>query len=171
MTDSSNPDHASALAFSSRGNTRWIIVRGALGQRFDRLLVRHTGYSIITWQYAKAGGNPYLPTLLLTTIGRRTGRLRTKALPYYADGDRYLVLGSNGGGPKDPDWVWNVRANGAAWIRVRRREIAVRAHVAEGDERDRLFTQITAQRDSLARYQERASTYGREVPIVVLTPH
>lgn len=171
MTDSSNPDHAGALAFSSRGNTRWIIVRGALGQRFDRFLVRHTGYSIITWQYAKAGGNPYLPTLLLTTIGRRTGRLRTKALPYYADGDRYLVLGSNGGGPKDPDWVWNVRANDAAWIRVRRRDIAVRAHVAEGDERDRLFTQITAQRDSLARYQERASTYGREVPIVVLTPH
>jgi len=81
------------------------------------------------------------------------------------------VLGSNGGGPKDPDWVWNVRANDAAWIRVRRRDIAVRAHVAEGDERDRLFTQITAQRDSLARYQERASTYGREVPIVVLTPH
>jgi deazaflavin-dependent oxidoreductase (nitroreductase family) len=170
MTDRENPDHANALRFSSRGNTRWIVVRGARGQRFDQFLVRHTGYSVITWQYAKAGGNPYLPTLLLTTVGKRSGRLRTKALPYYRDGDRYLVLGSNGGGPKDPDWVWNLRANDAAWLRVARRDIAVRAQVAAGDERRRLFAQIIAQRDSLARYQERASTYGRDVPIVVLTP-
>ena len=164
------PDHAQALQYSSRGNTRWIVVRGARGQRFDQFLVRHTGFSIVTWQYAKAGGNAYLPTLLLTTIGKRSGRLRTKALPFYTDGERYLVLGSNGGGPNDPDWVWNLRANEAAWVRVRRRDGAVRAHVALGEERERLFAQITTQRDSLARYQERASTYGRDVPIVVLTP-
>ncbi len=170
MSDPENPDHDTALQFSSRGNTRWIVLRGSRGQQFDRFLVRRLGFSVITWQYAKAGGNRYLSTLLLTTIGKRTGARRTKALPYYVDGERYLVLGSNGGGPKDPDWVWNIRANDAAWIRVRRREIAVRGHVAHGDERERLFAQITAQRDSLTRYQERASSFGRDVPIVVLTP-
>lgn len=170
MSDPERPDHQQALRYSSRGNTRWIVVRGARGQRFDQWLVRRTGFSIITWQYAKASGNPYQPSLLLTTIGKRSGRLRTKALPYYPDGERWLVVGSNGGGPTDPDWVWNVRANDAAWVRVRRRDHAVRAHVATAAEREELFAKITSVRDSLARYQERASTFGREVPIVVLDP-
>ena len=158
------------MKFSSRGNTRWIVVRGPLGRAFDRVLVRLTGFSIITWQYSKAGGNTYQPTLLLTTIGRKSGKLRARALPYQLDGERMVVIGSNGGGPKDPDWVWNVRANRAAWVCVRRKSIAVHAHVAAGDERQRLFDMITARRDSLARYQERASTFGRDVPLVVLEP-
>lgn len=145
-------------------------MRGSWGRRIDRFLVRHTGYSLITWQYARAGGNPYQPTLLLTTIGRRSGELRERALPYYKDGDRVVVIGSNGGGPKDPDWVWNVRACDRAWARIDRRDIPVRAHIAAGDERRRLFDQITAGRDSLARYQERASQFGREVPLVILEP-
>ncbi len=165
-----HPDHAGALRYSSRGNTRWIIVRGARGQRVDQWLVRNTGFSIITWQYAKASGNPYQPSLLLTTIGKRSGRLRTKVLPYYRRGEDYLIVGSNGGGPSDPQWVGNIRADGRAWIRVNRKDMAVDAHVATGVERVHLFDHITAQRDSLARYQARASTFGREVPIVVLSP-
>jgi deazaflavin-dependent oxidoreductase (nitroreductase family) len=163
-------DHDAALKFSSRGNTRWIVLRGAWGRAIDRAIVRFTGFSVITWQYSKAGGNPYQPTLLLTTIGRRSGQRRVRALPYYPDGDRMVVIGSNGGGPKDPDWVWNVRANEAAWVTVRRRNRPVRAHVADGEEHERLFAQITEGRDSLRRYQERASTFGRRVPLVVLEP-
>jgi deazaflavin-dependent oxidoreductase (nitroreductase family) len=164
-------EHSNAIAFSSRGNTKWIVVRGPLGRAFDRWLVRVTGFSVITWQYAKAGGNPYQPTLLLTTIGRKSGRLRTRALPYYTDDEgRWVVIGSNGGGPRDPDWAWNVRSNASAWVCVRRRRLPVRAHIASGDERRRLFASITAKRDSLARYQARASTFGREVPLVVLEP-
>lgn len=159
-----------AIKYSSRGNTRWIVVRGERGRAFDRWLVRRTGFSIITWQYSKAGGNAYQPTLLLTTIGRRSGELRERALPYHRDGEHYIVIGSNGGGPKDPDWVFNVRADDHAWICVNRRDIAVHAHVADGDERARLFDLIDAKRDSLRRYQERASTFGRDVPLVVLTP-
>jgi deazaflavin-dependent oxidoreductase (nitroreductase family) len=166
----STDDHDTALRFSARGNTRWIVLRGAWGRALDRFLVRHTGFSVITWQYAKAGGNTYQPTLLLTTIGRRTGMLRTRALPYHEVDGRRIVIGSNGGGPRDPDWVHNVRANGAAWTRVHRRDVAVRAHVAEGEEHERLYAEITARRDSLARYQERASTFGRRVPLVVLDP-
>jgi deazaflavin-dependent oxidoreductase (nitroreductase family) len=134
-------------------------------------LVRVTGFSVITWQYSKAGGNPYQSTLLLTTIGRKSGRLRTRALPYHVDeSGRMVVIGSNGGGPRDPDWVRNVRDNTSAWVCVRRKRRAVRAHVATGDERQHLFELITARRDSLTRYQERAATFGREVPLVVLRP-
>jgi hypothetical protein len=46
--------------------------------------------------------------------------------------------------------------------------VAVRAHVADGEEHERLFAQISKGRDSLTRYQERASTFGRRVPLVVL---
>jgi deazaflavin-dependent oxidoreductase (nitroreductase family) len=143
-------------------------LRGPLGRAIDRVIVRVTGFSAITWQYSKAGGNAYQPTLLLTTIGRQSGKLRTRALPYYPDGGRVVVIGSNGGGPKDPDWVWNVRTNGAAWACIHRHRVPVRAHVADGDEHQRLFDQIAAGRDSLPRYQERASTFGRRVPLVVL---
>ncbi|TML08789.1 MAG: nitroreductase family deazaflavin-dependent oxidoreductase [Actinobacteria bacterium] len=81
-----------------------------------------------------------------------------------------VVIGSNGGGPRDPDWAWNVRTNSSAWVCVGRKRRAVRAHIAAGDERQRLFELITARRDSLSRYQERAATFGREVPLVVLEP-
>jgi deazaflavin-dependent oxidoreductase (nitroreductase family) len=159
-----------AISYSSRGNTRWIVLKGSRGRALDRALVRYLGVSVITWQYAKAGGVGYRSTLLLTTIGKRSGKLRSRTLPYYKDGDRFVVVGSNGGGPNDPDWVWTLRANGSAWVHVRRREIPVSAHVSEGDEYERLFALITAKGDSLVRYQERASTFGRTVPLVVLDP-
>jgi deazaflavin-dependent oxidoreductase (nitroreductase family) len=92
-------------------------------------------------------------------------------LPYQVDDEgRMVVIGSNGGGPRDPDWAWNVRANASAWVCVRRKKQAVRAHIAAGAERQRLFDMINGRRDSLARYQERAATFGREVPLVVLEP-
>jgi deazaflavin-dependent oxidoreductase (nitroreductase family) len=161
---------ADATTFSARGNTRWIVLRGARSRAFDRALVRYAGVSAITWQYAKAGGIGYRSTLLLTTIGRRSGELRSRALPYWEDGNRFVVVGSNGGGPKDPDWVWNVRANDTVWLHVKRRPIAAVAHVAEGAEYERLFALLSATGDSLKRYQERASTFGRTVPLVVLEP-
>jgi deazaflavin-dependent oxidoreductase (nitroreductase family) len=163
-------EHATAVSWSAKGNTRWIVVRGDRGRALDRFLVRHLGVSVITWQYAKAAGRAYTPTLLLTTIGRRTGELRPRALPYTRVGDAYVVVGSNGGGPRDPDWVWNVRANPAAWVHIGRREVPVRARVAEGAEHDELFARLAARSDSLPRYQERAAGFGRTVPLVVLEP-
>lgn len=175
MSEQQGSDHDGALEYSSKGNTRWIVVRGRWGRRLDRFVCHHTGYSLITKQYSKAAGRPYQPTLLLTTIGRRSGHRHTRALPYYElpldDGAQaWVVIGSNGGGPKDPDWVWNIRSDDTAWVREHRREHAVRAHVAAGDERARLAEMIHARRDSLAHYEQRASTFGREVPLVVLRP-
>ena len=63
------------------------------------------------------------PLLLLTTTGAKSGALRTQVLPY-TDWERsYVVVGSNGGGPKDPGWVHNVRADGSAWVRVKGRRV------------------------------------------------
>jgi deazaflavin-dependent oxidoreductase (nitroreductase family) len=161
-------EHRRAVEWSSGGRTRFIVLRGPKAAAFDRLLVRVLGYSLITKQYSLAMRQPYQPTLLLQTIGRRTGRRRTRALPFHVVGDDLVVVGSRGGGPLDPDWAWNVRANPAAWVCVRRRWRPVEAHVAEGDERAALFAELTGRRRSIARYQERASTFGREIPLVVL---
>ena len=77
-------------------------------------------------------GNPYQPTLLLKTIGARSGQLRSCGLPYYKVGDFYVVRGSNGGGPTDPHWAHNIRANPAAWVRIDRKWQPVKAHVSFG---------------------------------------
>ena len=83
------------------------------------------------------------------------------------DGD-LVVCGSNGGGPRDPHWADNVRAERRVWIRVDGRLRPADAHVAEGDERAAVFTVVAAQHGGLARYQRQASKHGRDVPLVVL---
>ncbi len=156
--------------FSSGGRTHLIVLRGAWGRAVDRWLVRWTGWSMITWQYTRAAGRPYQPSLLLTTIGRRTGLLRSSVLPYYRVGSDLVVCGTRGGGPYDPLWADNIRADGHCWLRVRRRLVPAEGRVAAGAERERLFEDVAAQHGGLRRYQEQASAYGREVPLVVLTP-
>jgi deazaflavin-dependent oxidoreductase (nitroreductase family) len=154
----------------STGGNRWLmLLRSPAGKSLDRFLVRWAGWSLVTWGYARAAGNPYQPTLLLHTIGRRTGRIRTTALPYYPVGGDLVVCGSNGGGPKDPMWVHNIRSDGHTWLRIKCRLIPADAHVALGEERDSLFPTVSALHPGLQRYQDQASSYGRDVPIVVLS--
>ena len=52
-----------------------------------------------------------VPTLLLTTTGRRTGEARTSALIFGRDGDDYLVVASMGGAPRHPAWYLNLTAD------------------------------------------------------------
>lgn len=99
-----------------------ILLRGHRGLAFDRWLVRWTGLSLMSLQYALAGGNRYMPVLLLTTIGSRSGNLRTVVLPYLEWRGRYVAI---------------------------------------GEERKELFQFVTGRKPNVARYQERASDYGR----------
>jgi deazaflavin-dependent oxidoreductase (nitroreductase family) len=163
----SNPEN---LRFSSYGRTWAIVVRGPRGMAFDRWLVRRTGLSAVSFQYAFAGRNPYYPTLLLTTIGAKTKQLRSAALPYIPWRGGYVVVGSKGGGPINPNWVANIRNNELCWITVHRKEIAVTGRVVKGDERKELFDHVVQHKANVARYQERADGYGREIPLVLLTP-
>ena len=152
--------------FSSGGRTGFIILKGRGGRAVDTALVWGTGYSLITKQYALAGGRPYTPTLLLTTVGARTGRRRRAVLPYFRVGDDLVVRGSNGGGPTDPGWVHNVRANPAAWVRVRCRTRPALAHVATGAEREQLYDTLCRMSDMTRVYQDMCAP--RELPLVVL---
>ncbi len=103
---------------------------------------------------------------MLTTVGARTGAPRIACLPYFRVGADLVVRGSNGGGPTDPHWVHNVRANPAARVRIHRREHPVEAHVAKGEERARLYAELCARSASTEGYQRMCAP--RELPLVVL---
>jgi deazaflavin-dependent oxidoreductase (nitroreductase family) len=141
------------------------------GKAFDRFVLRWTGFSFMTYQFAKARRVPYhREHLLLTTIGSKTGRLRTSALPYFRYEDKLVVCGSKSGGPKDPFWSNNIRANPQCWIRVKGRQVPAWARVAEGEERDKVFSEVALQHPNLEPYEQLAGTHGRHVPLVLLDP-
>jgi deazaflavin-dependent oxidoreductase (nitroreductase family) len=108
-----------------------------------------------------------VPTLLLTSTGRRTGAERTSALIFARDGDDYLIVASKGGMPSHPMWYLNLQANPAAKIQVKADELAVVARTASADEKPRLWKIVTDVWPNYDVYQTRTD---REIPVVVLTP-
>lgn len=105
--------------------------------------------------------------LLLTTVGARTERARTVPLVFSNDGERCVVAASNAGSPKNPHWFHNLRANPSVWVEIEGKWFEAAASVAEGAERERLFTLHAERLPQLHEYQARA---GRAIPIVVLVP-
>jgi F420H(2)-dependent quinone reductase len=106
------------------------------------------------------------PMLLLTTIGRKSGRERVTPIFYFADSARFVLMGSNRGAPRHPQWWGNLRAHPQAHVQVWRKHIAVTASLASGAERERLWSLVTARYPEFIRYQSRTT---REIPVVVLT--
>jgi deazaflavin-dependent oxidoreductase (nitroreductase family) len=158
-------------AFAAWGRRHVILLRGRWGLAIDRVFVWLTGYSLVTKQYAIAGRQRYKPTFMLRTLGARTGKRRTVVLPYRRDGDGFLLVGSNAGGPSDPHWVGNLRANPQAWVRLGWRWRPVLGYEVKGDERERLWLRLAPPGSAYERYQERARReYGREIPVIALRP-
>jgi len=112
---------------------------------------------------ASLGGRPML---LLRTIGRRTRQSRTAALLYVRDGDAYAVIASKGGAPQHPGWFHNLTADPDVEIQIGRERIPVRARLAEGEERARLWARADEVNEGqYAVYQSRTK---RPIPVVVL---
>ncbi|PWU46145.1 nitroreductase family deazaflavin-dependent oxidoreductase [Micromonospora sp. S4605] len=103
--------------------------------------------------------------LLLTTRGRRSGTLRRTALIYGRDGDRYLLVASNGGAARHPNWYLNLCADPEVRVQVGAEKFAARARTATGEERDRLWQVMTKVFPTYARYQQQTD---REIPVVVV---
>jgi deazaflavin-dependent oxidoreductase (nitroreductase family) len=98
-----------------------------------------------------------LPSMLITTTGRKSRLPRTNPLLYVPDGDDYIVVGSNWGQDQHPAWALNLVADPQAVVTVDGKDIAVRATVAQGVERDRLWAQLLTMWPAYATYQERAN--------------
>ncbi|GCE30779.1 nitroreductase [Dictyobacter alpinus] len=107
-----------------------------------------------------------LPALILTTIGRKSGEPRVTPLTYIPDGERYILIASNGGSDRAPTWWLNLVANPEAKIEVGRQKISVRAKTADAQERAILWPRIVAQAPNYGGYQKKTD---REIPVIILT--
>lgn len=105
-----------------------------------------------------------IPVCLLTTTGRKTGRPRTLPLLFLEDGDRVVLVASQGGLPKHPLWFRNIQANPEVTIQIRSRVRAMHARVATPEERAGYWPELVAMYPDFDKYQ---SWTDRTIPVVV----
>lgn len=115
-----------------------------------------------------AGWKKPVPVLLLDHVGRKSGTPFTTPLLFLEDGPRLVVVGSQGGLPKNPQWFHNLVAAPDTTVHVPRKGVRrVHARVAEPDERAALWPRLVDLYADFASYQ---SWTDREIPVVVLEP-
>jgi len=107
--------------------------------------------------------------LLLTTTGRRTGEPRTVPMMYHRDGDRLLVVASNIGAPKHPDWYLNLEADSRVTVEVDGRKFTAEALPLLGADYVRTWTELEEQYPFLADHRAKAREVKRVIPIVELS--
>jgi deazaflavin-dependent oxidoreductase (nitroreductase family) len=114
-------------------------------------------------------GGPFegAPILLLHTTGAKSGQARVHPMMYLADGDNYAVFASKAGAPTNPDWYHNLVANPRASIEVGDKTVNVVAKVAEGETRERLWSQQKERYTGFAEYEAKTT---RQIPVVILEP-
>lgn len=107
------------------------------------------------------------PIVLVTTKGRKSGLPRTTPLMAIADGDRLLVVASNAGKDRRPDWYLNLRSDPAVRVQDGSTVRPMRAREATGPEGDRLWEMVIRAYPGYAVYRDVAR---RQIPLVVLEP-
>ena len=136
-----------------------------------------TGNALGVWAYrttnGKVGGRAMggSPVLLLTVKGRSTGQPHTVPVSYVEHDGGWLVCGSAGGAPTDPQWFRNLRAlavTDTAQVRLRSTTYDVAVRVLDGTDRAEAFAAFVAQAPGFAGYEDR--TGGRLLPVALLTP-
>ena len=109
-----------------------------------------------------------LPVIIVTNTGNKTGGIRKTPLMRVKDGDSYVLVGSMGGAPKNPVWVYNLRANPEVQVRDRADVHAMRVReVKDEGERARLWELSVAAFPPYAEYQQRTT---RRIPVFVAEP-
>jgi F420H(2)-dependent quinone reductase len=105
--------------------------------------------------------------LYLTTTGRKSGKIRTTPLLYLRDGDRWVVVASNGGADWEPGWWLNLQAGSTATIEVDGMRVPVRGTEITGAERDALWRRLNEHVFDYGSYQRKVT---RRLGVVALTP-
>ena len=109
-----------------------------------------------------------LPVIIVTHTGNKTGAIRKTPLMRVKDGDTYILVGSQGGAPTNPVWVYNLRVNPAVELRDETQVQAMRVREVEDKaERTRLWDLCVAAYPPYAEYQTRTT---RLIPLFVAEP-
>ena len=106
-----------------------------------------------------------VPTLLFTTIGRKSGTARTNAIIYTPVGDKYVIIASMGGAPTHPSWYLNIQAHPEIDVQVKGDKFRARARTAQSPEREELWAEAIKDWPNFDVYQSRTD---RVIPVVVL---
>lgn len=117
----------------------------------------------------RIGGTGFgMPVLMITTIGRKSGKPRTTMLTSpVQDGDAVVIVASYGGDNRHPAWFLNLQANPDVELTMSGRTQNMTARVASGEERSELWPRVTEKYRGYAAYQRRTD---REIPLVILEP-
>jgi deazaflavin-dependent oxidoreductase (nitroreductase family) len=118
------------------------------------------------WDASVGGGKGMVPTLLLTTVGNKSGRVLTMPLIFGRSGSDYLVVASKGGAPTHPAWYLNLQAQPEVELQVKGDKFKARARTATGEERASLWAKMVGIYGPYAQYQAKTD---RQIPVVVLT--
>ena len=130
--------------------SRWRLTRGSGGTEGTTL--RDTG----------------LPVIIVTNLGNRTGAIRKTPLMRVKDGNSYVLVGSKGGAPQNPVWVYNLRANANVEVRDETEVYKMRVReVEDEEERARLWELAVAAYPPYEEYQDRTA---RRIPVFVAEP-
>lgn len=109
-----------------------------------------------------------LPVIIVTNTGNRTGAIRKTPLMRVKDGNNYILVGSRGGAPTNPQWVYNLRSQAEVELRDETSVYNMRVReVEDSEERARLWEICVAAFPPYADYQERTS---RTIPVFVAEP-
>lgn len=137
---------------------------------FGLWLSRHIGWKIDPYLLRLTGGRVgtglIIPTLLLETVGARSGQPRRNGVIYFHDGERVTLIASKAGAPENPSWYYNARANPEVKLNGR----AFRAEAIEDEAaRARIWELADRVFPPFATYRESAARSGRTIPILQLT--
>lgn len=114
-----------------------------------------------------AGWKKPVPTLLLDHVGRKSGTWFTTPLLYLDDAPNVVIVASQGGLPKNPQWYANLLATPDTSVQIKGEKRAVRARTATADERAALWPRLV---DLYADFDNYQSWTDREIPVVILQP-
>lgn len=117
------------------------------------------------WDSTPVGGPGPIPTLLLTTTGRKSGKPIIMPLIYGEADGNYVVVASKGGAPQHPGWYLNLAAKPEVEVQVLANRFRAKARTATGVERARLWEQMAAIYPPYNDYQKKTE---RVIPVVVL---
>jgi deazaflavin-dependent oxidoreductase (nitroreductase family) len=117
------------------------------------------------WDSSVGGGKGMVPTLLLSTLGRKSGTVLTLPLIFGQSGADYVVVASKGGAPAHPAWYLNLEADPDVEVQVKADKFKARARTATGPERAALWAKMVDIYPPYADYQKKTD---RQIPLVVL---
>lgn len=144
---------------------RFLVTRPGIW--FGRYVLPYLDKPILMLSRGRYSMSPGQPILLLVSTGAKSGKRRATPLLYLRDGERVVVIASNGGRPRHPSWYYNLRANPTATVYLDGHVRRYTAREVQGEERAALWNRAVEYFAGFNLYEQRTT---RHIPIMVLTP-